>query len=193
MGVAVEYLLSLGQEWVWERVQTLAAELRRQLAGVTGVTLQDRGRVLCGIVSFVVVCTLFYTYISDNILCITLSRLRTGATCCVASSASSWYVLFSTFYISITFRASQCHALGQVPRAVWHHQLSHGTYSFLHFTFPKHSVHHSVTPQDRCLVLCGLVSIVVVRTHGPPRLLSSRDLSSVPGFSCWTGGLSCGA
>lgn len=52
LGVALDYLLSLGQDAVWERVQKLAAQLRQKLAAVPGVTVLDRGRVLCGIVSF---------------------------------------------------------------------------------------------------------------------------------------------
>eukprot|EP00884_Botryococcus_braunii_P003933 jgi/Botrbrau1/13540/Bobra.4_2s0001.1 len=52
LGVALDYLLELGQEVVWTRIQELAAQLRRKLAGVTGVTVLDRGRLLCGIVSF---------------------------------------------------------------------------------------------------------------------------------------------
>lgn len=37
----------------WRRTQQLAAQLRQQLmADVPGLACQDRGRVLCGIVSF---------------------------------------------------------------------------------------------------------------------------------------------
>lgn len=50
--MAVEYLLSLGQEGVWDRIQKLAAQLRQKLAALPGVTVLDRGRTLCGIVSF---------------------------------------------------------------------------------------------------------------------------------------------
>lgn len=52
LGVAVQYANQLGMQWIWEQVQQLAAELRSKLSHVPGVTVQDRGRVLCGIVSF---------------------------------------------------------------------------------------------------------------------------------------------
>lgn len=52
LGVAVEYANRLGMEWIWERIQHLAADLRAKFARVPGVTVHDRGRVLCGIVSF---------------------------------------------------------------------------------------------------------------------------------------------
>ena len=51
-GVALEYLLALGQDWVWARVRHLAATLRQRLNTLPGVTVHDRGRDLCGIVSF---------------------------------------------------------------------------------------------------------------------------------------------
>ena len=52
-GVAVEYALSVGLDQIWERVQELAAHLRLRLEQVSGVTVTDKGRRLCGIVSFV--------------------------------------------------------------------------------------------------------------------------------------------
>ena len=52
LGVAVQYANQLGTHWIWEQVQQLAAELRSKLSRVPGVAVQDRGRVLCGIVSF---------------------------------------------------------------------------------------------------------------------------------------------
>ena len=51
-GIAVEYALSLGMDWVWDRVRQLAALLRERLSSLPGVTVHDRGRVLGGIVSF---------------------------------------------------------------------------------------------------------------------------------------------
>ena len=48
----MQYANQLGTQWIWEQVQQLAAELRSKLSHVPGVTVQDRGRVLCGIVSF---------------------------------------------------------------------------------------------------------------------------------------------
>lgn len=52
LGLAVEYANRLGMDWIWERVQMLAAELRGKLKRIPGLTVHDRGRVLCGIVSF---------------------------------------------------------------------------------------------------------------------------------------------
>ena len=52
LGVAVQYANELGVDWIWERVQQLAAELRSNLRCIPGVTVHDRGRLLCGIVSF---------------------------------------------------------------------------------------------------------------------------------------------
>ncbi|CAK0787116.1 hypothetical protein CVIRNUC_010332 [Coccomyxa viridis] len=52
LGVAVQYANELGVDWIWERVQHLAAELRVNLARLPGVTVHDRGTLLCGIVSF---------------------------------------------------------------------------------------------------------------------------------------------
>ena len=52
LGVAIEYALALGLEWIERRVQGLAAVLRERLAHVPGVTVQDLGRVRSGIVTF---------------------------------------------------------------------------------------------------------------------------------------------
>ena len=52
----MEYALSVGLEKIWERVQELAGYLRLRLEQVPGVTVTDKGRRLCGIVSFVQVC-----------------------------------------------------------------------------------------------------------------------------------------
>ena len=52
LGVAIEYALALGLEWIERRVQGLAALLRERLADVKGVTVQDLGRVRSGIVTF---------------------------------------------------------------------------------------------------------------------------------------------
>lgn len=52
--MAVDYCLKLGIQNIWQRIQSLAAYTRQQLATVPGVTVLDKGRVLCGIVSFVV-------------------------------------------------------------------------------------------------------------------------------------------
>jgi len=54
LGVAVDYALSLGIEEIVLRVATLADRLRGRLAEIPGVTVRDRGRVRCGIVTFTV-------------------------------------------------------------------------------------------------------------------------------------------
>lgn len=52
-GVAVQYCLQQDLHRCWQRTQQLAAQLRQQLADqVPGLTLHDKGRSLCGIVSF---------------------------------------------------------------------------------------------------------------------------------------------
>ena len=52
LGVAVEYANRLGMDWIWARIQAIASELRGKLAKVPGVRVHDRGRLLCGLVSF---------------------------------------------------------------------------------------------------------------------------------------------
>jgi cysteine desulfurase / selenocysteine lyase len=54
LGAAVEYTLDLGLADVAERIEALAAELRRRLAEIPGVSVRDRGRRPCGIVTFTV-------------------------------------------------------------------------------------------------------------------------------------------
>lgn len=54
LGAAAQYALDRGLPWIWERVHNLAERLRAQLDALPGVTLQDRGQVRCGIVSFTV-------------------------------------------------------------------------------------------------------------------------------------------
>ena len=55
LGLAVDYALQLGMDAIWERVQFLAADLRQKLQTVPGATVQDKGRLLCGIISFTLV------------------------------------------------------------------------------------------------------------------------------------------
>lgn len=55
LGVALDYILDMGIDAIWERVQFLAGLLRDKLREVPEVTVQDKGRLLCGIVSFTMV------------------------------------------------------------------------------------------------------------------------------------------
>ena len=54
LGAAVDYALGWGLDDVAGRIEPLAAELRRRLAAIPGVSVRDRGRRLCGIVTFTV-------------------------------------------------------------------------------------------------------------------------------------------
>lgn len=52
LATAVEYMLELGADRIWDRVQYLAEHLRKQLVTVPGVAVHDLGKTKCGIVSF---------------------------------------------------------------------------------------------------------------------------------------------
>ena len=54
LGVAVQQCVQLGIRRIWARIQQLAALVRDGLGRLPGVTVQDRGRLLCGLVSFTV-------------------------------------------------------------------------------------------------------------------------------------------
>jgi len=49
---AVDYATELGMEQIWERVQRIATYLRNKLGEVPGITVQDRGTIKSGIVTF---------------------------------------------------------------------------------------------------------------------------------------------
>jgi hypothetical protein len=52
-GAAVEYCIQQDLQACWHRTQQLAVQLRQRLvAHVPGLICHDRGRLLCGIVSF---------------------------------------------------------------------------------------------------------------------------------------------
>lgn len=53
-GVAVQQCVELGIERIWARIQQLAGMLRSGLQALQGVLVQDKGRQLCGLVSFFV-------------------------------------------------------------------------------------------------------------------------------------------
>jgi selenocysteine lyase/cysteine desulfurase len=52
LGAAVDYALGWGLADIAGRIEPLAAELRRRLAEIPGVSVRDRGRRRCGIVTF---------------------------------------------------------------------------------------------------------------------------------------------
>ncbi|MEO9190621.1 MAG: aminotransferase class V-fold PLP-dependent enzyme [Acetobacteraceae bacterium] len=54
LGAAVDYALGWDLADIEGRIETLAAELRRRLAEIPGVSVRDRGRRRCGILSFTV-------------------------------------------------------------------------------------------------------------------------------------------
>lgn len=52
LGAAVEYALALGVPAIGETIARQAPTLRAGLAAIPGVTIEDRGAALCGIVGF---------------------------------------------------------------------------------------------------------------------------------------------
>lgn len=49
---AIDYMLSIGIDKIWTRIQFLATYLRKQLQVIPGVKIHDLGKIKCGIVSF---------------------------------------------------------------------------------------------------------------------------------------------
>ncbi|SDP53522.1 Selenocysteine lyase/Cysteine desulfurase [Mucilaginibacter sp. OK268] len=49
---AVEYILNIGVQRTWPRIQQLATSMRGQLEGIEGVTVHDKGDQQCGIITF---------------------------------------------------------------------------------------------------------------------------------------------
>jgi selenocysteine lyase/cysteine desulfurase len=54
LGRAIEYALELGLDSIWERVSSLAAQLRATIEAIPGARTYDLGRTKCGIVTFAV-------------------------------------------------------------------------------------------------------------------------------------------
>jgi selenocysteine lyase/cysteine desulfurase len=52
LGKAIEYALNIGIGRIWQRIQFLAGEMRRQLGNIDGVNVHDHGEQKCGIVTF---------------------------------------------------------------------------------------------------------------------------------------------
>ncbi|THU30213.1 aminotransferase class V-fold PLP-dependent enzyme [Niastella caeni] len=49
---SVEYVLNIGIERIWQRIQSLAFLFRQRLRELDGITVHDQGDELCGIVTF---------------------------------------------------------------------------------------------------------------------------------------------
>jgi cysteine desulfurase/selenocysteine lyase len=54
LGVAIEYALAWGIDAIRQRVTSMAERLRASLATIPRVTVRDRGRIKCGIVTFAI-------------------------------------------------------------------------------------------------------------------------------------------
>ncbi|HZR40781.1 MAG TPA: aminotransferase class V-fold PLP-dependent enzyme [Ktedonobacteraceae bacterium] len=54
LGVAIEYAMQWGLDAIWQRVRSLAYDLRCRLATLPGVLIHDRGLIQCGLVTFTI-------------------------------------------------------------------------------------------------------------------------------------------
>ncbi|WP_420546892.1 aminotransferase class V-fold PLP-dependent enzyme [Curvivirga sp.] len=52
LGVALDYMMDVGMENIWQRIQMLSSRLRDGLLNIEGVTLWDPGQQKCGLVTF---------------------------------------------------------------------------------------------------------------------------------------------
>ncbi len=87
LGVAAEYVLKIGIEAIWERVQHIAGVLRQQLQQLKGVTVQDRGRLLCGIVSFTMVRSLALSSPQTTVRQLSLAKVQSVQNTSIANTA----------------------------------------------------------------------------------------------------------
>jgi cysteine desulfurase/selenocysteine lyase len=52
LGKAVDYVLNIGMDRIWQRIQYLADLMRNQLSNIDNITVHDMGDQKCGIVTF---------------------------------------------------------------------------------------------------------------------------------------------
>jgi cysteine desulfurase/selenocysteine lyase len=52
LGKAIEYAMNIGIDRIWQRIQSLADLMRRQLEAIDEITVHDHGDQKCGIVTF---------------------------------------------------------------------------------------------------------------------------------------------
>jgi selenocysteine lyase/cysteine desulfurase len=79
---AIRYAQAIGLDAIRARVYDLAGHMRRELAGIGGVTLTDLGREQCGIVTFTkagVDCDALKSRLAAEQINVSVSRLRYAA------------------------------------------------------------------------------------------------------------------
>ncbi len=52
LGVALDYMNTIGIQDIWDRIQALSAALRTELSAIPGISVHDQGQQKCGIVTF---------------------------------------------------------------------------------------------------------------------------------------------